>query len=256
MRIQFLGTGTSAGVPCIGCDCAVCSSDDPRNKRLRASLYVEAGGTHILVDTPPDFRTQALTYRVPRVDAVLLTHAHADHILGFDDIRRYNTMQGCVIPTYGSPETLADMRKTFDYVGTEPVPGFYRPLVEFVEVAEPFVVGEVQVEPLLVTHSPGTAYGYRFEVDGLTVGYVPDCNGMSGEVVSRLAGVDVMVLDALKYKPHRSHFTVDESVAVLQQIGAGRSFLTHMCHALDHAETEKNLPESIRLAYDGLTLEW
>lgn len=255
MKIVFLGTGTSVGVPAIGCTCPVCLSDNPRNKRLRSSLYVEAAGTHIVVDTTPDFRTQALAFGIVRVDAVLLTHSHADHILGFDDIRRFNTLQECVIPVYGSPETVADMNRIFDYVHRDHPPGVYRPQVEFHKVADPFEIGKARITPMSVPHGPKQAYGYRIEADGRALGYFPDCSEMSDDTVSRLKGLDLMILDALRHRPHATHLTLEKSVELLKRIGAGRSFIIHMCHDLDHEETEKSLPESIHVSYDGLTVE-
>ncbi|MBM4148915.1 MAG: MBL fold metallo-hydrolase [Lentisphaerae bacterium] len=259
MKAVFLGTGTSAGVPVIGCACAVCRSSDPKNRRRRTSLYLSAGGTHLVVDTPPDFRDQALEYGIERVDAVLFTHAHADHIFGFDDIRRFNTMQGEVIPAFAPPATVEHLRRVFDYISTEEEPGVYRPLIEFVGVEGPFEVGAFRVEPLPVRHDPRgrPTVGYLVSEEGRSIGYVPDCVEMSDAVIERLRGVDVMVLDALRvHPPHMSHFTVDESLEVLRRIGAGKSFLIHMCHDLDHEETNRLLPDGISLSYDGMTLDW
>jgi phosphoribosyl 1,2-cyclic phosphate phosphodiesterase len=257
VKIVTLGTGTSVGVPMIGCSCAVCASPDPRNRRLRSSLYVEAAGIHIVVDTPPDFREQMLRYRVPRLDAVLFTHSHADHIFGLDDIRRFNTLQGGPIPVCAAAEPLADLRRVFYYVERGDVPpGTYRPQIEFREIAAPFEVGSIRVEPLPVIHGRGTTLGFRFECEGRTLGYVPDCHEMPEDAERRLRGVDVMVLDGLRHRPHPTHLTVGVSVKLLQRIGAGKSYLIHMSHDLDHAATEESLPDGIRLAYDGMTLEW
>lgn len=257
MKIVFLGTGTSVGVPMIGCTCAVCRSTDPRNRRRRSSLYLEAGGVHVVVDTPPDFREQALQHRVPRVDAVLFTHSHADHVFGFDDIRRYNTMQGGVIPAYATGSALADLKRIFDYVETgSATSGTYRPQIEFREIVGPFDLGALRVEPLPVIHGPETTVGYRFEAAGRTLGYVPDCHEMPEATVARLQGLDVMVLDALRHRPHETHLTVADSLALLARIRAKRSYLVHMCHDLDHEETEKTLPPGVAPSYDGLMLEW
>jgi phosphoribosyl 1,2-cyclic phosphate phosphodiesterase len=256
MKIVFLGTGTSVGVPAIGCECAVCLSDDPRNKRLRSSLYVEAAGSHIVIDTSPDFRMQALTCRIPRVDAVMFTHSHADHVMGFDDIRRFNTMQDCVIPVYGSPATIADVNRIFDYVHDTHLPGLYRPRVEFNEFSGPFRIGEVAVEPMAVVHGPKPTHGYRLEAEGRTLGYFPDCGGMPDEVVDGLKGIDVMILDALRHRKHSTHFTLSRSIETLGKIGAERSFIIHMCHDLDHEETQRTLPETMFVSHDGRTVEW
>jgi phosphoribosyl 1,2-cyclic phosphate phosphodiesterase len=255
MKATFLGTGTSVGIPAIGCNCRVCRSTDVRNRRRRTSLYVEADGTGILVDTPPDFREQALTYHVPRVDAVLFTHGHADHVFGFDDIRRYNTMQQSRIPAYGSPATLDDLRRIFDYVDAEQEQGVFRPHIDFVATSGSFEVAGCRIVPLEVIHGNKPTQGYRIDCGGSSLAYRPDCHRMSDAVVALCRGVDVMVLDGLRHRPHSTHLTVAESVALLQRIGAPRSFLTHMCHDLDHADTEAGLPEDIRLAYDGLSLD-
>jgi phosphoribosyl 1,2-cyclic phosphate phosphodiesterase len=257
MKITFLGTGTSVGIPVIGCDCRVCRSKDPRNRRLRSSLYVQASGVHIVIDTSLDFREQALTFQVPRVDAVLVTHAHADHIFGLDDIRRYNTLQGMLIPVYASPGTVADLKRIFSYVNSDsPEPGVFRPRLDFVEVREPFPVGEVRVEPLPIVHGRVETYGYRLDAGGRSLGYVPDCKRMSDGTIERFRGVEVMILDGLRHRAHPTHQTLEESVALLKRIGARQSYLTHLCHDLDHEETQAALPPGVFVSHDGLTLEW
>jgi len=255
MKAVFLGTGTSVGVPIIGCDCAVCTSTDPRNRRRRTSLYLESDGTHVVVDTTPDFREQALQFKIPRVDAVLFTHSHADHIFGFDDIRRFNTMQDSVIPAYGSAETICDLRRVFNYIQTEKVPGVYRPRIEYMEITGPFDVGGIHVVPLHVIHGSKITMGFLFKGGGMTLGYVPDCLKMPDEAVEKLKGIDVMILDALRHKPHKTHLTLEDSVALLKRIGAKESYITHMCHDLDHCETGKLLPVNIHVSYDGLVIE-
>ncbi len=240
----------------IGCDCRVCKSNDPRNKRLRAALYIEAAGRHIIVDTPPDFRSQALAFNIKHVDDVLITHAHADHILGFDDIRRFNTIQDCVIPVYASADTIADMKRIFDYIKEEKTAGLYRPLATFNTVSEPFNIGNVRVDPLPVDHGPMTTQGYLFRAEGKTFAYVPDCRAMDNSIITKLQGIDVMILDGLRHRPHIAHFTIEECVAVLKQIKARRSYIVHICHDIDHEEMQKNLPDSIYMSYDGLVLDW
>lgn len=257
MKVVFLGTGTSSGVPVIACDCPVCTSSDPRNKRRRTNLYVVAGGTHIIIDTPPDFREQALTFRIPRVNGVLITHSHADHIFGLDDIRRYNTIQRSAIPVYAGPATIRDLNRVFDYVRNPLLPeGTFRPNLDFTEVTGEFRIGSVAILPLVVVHGIAETLGFRLECEGRTLGYVPDCREMSEEIVGKLAGVDVMILDALRHRPHVTHLTVTESVETLRRIGARRSFLIHMCHDLDHEETQKSLPVSVEVSWDGLVVEW
>lgn len=257
MRLVFLGTGTSVGVPMIGCGCAVCTSADPRNRRRRTSAYLQGGGVSLVVDTAPDFRDQVLTFGVPRVDAVLFTHSHADHIFGFDDIRRFNLMQGGLIPAYASAETVADLKRVFNYVITEPPSaGRYRPRTEFRVIAGPWRMGGLEIEPLDVVHGHTRTLGFLFREGNRTLGYVPDCSEMPPATLERLRGADVMVLDALREKPHPTHLTVADSVALLERIGARKSYMVHMNHEVDHAGLEASLPDRIRAAYDGLTLEW
>jgi phosphoribosyl 1,2-cyclic phosphate phosphodiesterase len=259
MKVTFLGTGTSVGVPAIGCDCPVCRSSDPRNVRRRSSLYVQAAGLHVVVDTSIDFRDQALRFGVRRVDAVFVTHAHADHVFGLDDLRRFNTLQDEAIPVWGDADTLADLRRIFNYVTeTGNRPGFYEPRIAFRELTGPVTLadGRVTVEPLPVIHGNKPTCGYRIDAEGKALGYVPDCHVLPDPALARLQGVDVMVLDALRHKPHRSHLTVDQSLALLDRIGAGRSFITHLCHDLDHEPTQACLGDKAEVPWDGLVVEW
>jgi phosphoribosyl 1,2-cyclic phosphate phosphodiesterase len=255
MRFVFLGTGTSVGIPAIGCACPVCQSADPRDKRRRASLYLEAAGRHLVIDTPPDFREQVLTFKVPRVDALLLTHSHTDHIVGFDDIRRFNLVQNQVIPVYGSQATLDDLLRIFPYIKNIPPPGLAYPRVELLPVTGPFRMGDIAVEPLAVEHAGIPTYGYRLEAEGLVMAYVPDCHAMDEEVIRRLRGIDVMILDALRPEAHPTHFTLAESVAMLGRIGARRSFITHLGHQLGHAQAQQSIPPGLTVPYDGLAIE-
>jgi phosphoribosyl 1,2-cyclic phosphate phosphodiesterase len=209
---------------------------------------------HIVVDTPPDFREQVLEYKIRQIDAVLFTHSHADHIFGFDDIRRFNTIQECLIPAYASPETLADLKRIFSYAEQEAIHGLYRPQVEFREITEPFNVGGIKVESLAVPHGPISALGFIFSAEGRRFGYFPDCMEMSDNAIKRLGNLDVMILDALKHHPHKTHMSVSESVKALKKINAKQSYLIHMCHELDHEETETNIPDNMFVSYDGLEI--
>lgn len=254
MNIVFLGTGTSVGVPVIGCDCGVCRSPDPRNNRLRSSLYVVAGDLCLVIDTSPDFRQQALRHRIPRVDAVLVTHSHADHIFGLDEVRRYNTLQNAVIPVYAGAETVKDLKRIFNYIYVEAPPGTFRPRLDMIPVEAPFALGSVIVTPVPVIHGHVKTFGFRVDADGHSLGYVPDCRDMPESSLALFRGVTVMILDALRNTSHATHLTVAESVALLGRIGAGRSFLTHLGHDLDHAATQAALPAGIEVSWDGLAI--
>ncbi|MFA6172060.1 MAG: MBL fold metallo-hydrolase [Kiritimatiellales bacterium] len=265
MKFTFLGTGTSHGIPMIGCHCTVCRSGNPKNKRRRCSLYVQAGGKHLLFDTPPDLRDQVLTFGVERVDAVFITHPHADHIFGFDDIRRFSDMQKEHIHVYGSPATIASMRTKFDYVD-KPSHSFGGvPRVIFTETDAPVEAGGTRVTPVPVMHGEDRIYGYLVEADGKRLAYIPDCSGIPEErfhppspegsgVTGLLENLDVMILDGLRPGKHATHFSIEESVEHLQRIGARRSFLTHLTHHSDHDALQASLPAGIEVPWDGLTV--
>jgi phosphoribosyl 1,2-cyclic phosphate phosphodiesterase len=252
VEIQFLGTGTSQGVPMIGCRCDVCLSSDPRDKRWRPSVIVRTdAGKSILIDTSADFRAQALAFDITRIDAVLFTHSHADHIFGLDETRRFNTLQRDTIPLYGDAQTIADIRRVFDYAfrksdgGNEYVPRL-NPFV----VLGPFCFGREDVVPVPVWHGPRQILGYR--IGGFA--YLTDCSRVPDESWPLLEGVEVLVVGALRDRPHPSHFTVAEAVETAARAGARRTWFTHMCHDLGHAATNARLPAGVELAYDGLNV--
>lgn len=254
VTVLFLGTGTSHGVPMIGCDCAVCRSPDPRDTRLRPSIHVTADdGTSIVVDTTPDFRQQALRYDLRRVDAVLYTHTHADHILGLDELRRYNHLTRRAVPLYGDAFTLAELRRVFAYAFDPDGPkgGGVPDLVLHTIAEAPFTVGGQVIEPIPVRHGEWTILGFRFG----RFAYLTDCSGIPEASFARLWGLDVLVLDALRHRPHPTHFTVAEALVAAARIGARRTFFTHLCHDLPHEATSAMLPPGVALAYDGLRLE-
>ncbi len=240
----------------IGCDCDVCKSKNPRNRRTRTGLYVEAGGKTFVIDTSPDFREQVLRFGVRHIDAVFFTHSHADHIFGFDDIRRFNTIQNHQsIDAYAAPETLVDLKRIFDYVMPQKIPGVYRPLIEFKPIAAPMAIGTAKIEPIYVEHGNKYTQGYIITEECKQFAYVPDCAYMPEATFNRVKNIDIMVLDGLRHTPHSTHYTIEECVDVLQKINAEKSYVTHICHELSHEYLEKNLPADIFPSFDGLTIE-
>jgi phosphoribosyl 1,2-cyclic phosphate phosphodiesterase len=237
----------------IGCECSTCRSTDPRDRRLRPSIFVEPDdGTSVLVDAGPDLREQALTHRIRRVDAVLFTHGHADHILGMDDIRRFNVLQQRPMPCYGDARTIADVRQTFAYAfnpATQKGGGLPQ-IVTFTILGE-FSVGRQEVVPVALYHGARPILGLRFGA----FAYLTDCNRIPDPSWALLDGLEVLVIDALRDRPHPTHFSLEEAIAASRRIGARRTYFTHMCHDLPHAATSARLPEGMELSYDGLIVE-
>jgi phosphoribosyl 1,2-cyclic phosphate phosphodiesterase len=252
LKITFLGTGTSSGVPMIGCDCSVCGSTDPRDKRFRPSVLVETDdGQSLLVDAGPDLRTQALAHGIRRVDALLFTHGHADHILGLDEIRRFNVMQRQAMACFGDPQTLREIRTVFAYAFNPATPrGGGIPQLDLFAIAGPFCIGKQEVVPVPIFHGGRPILGLRFGA----FAYLTDCSRIPDESWSLLEGLDVLVLGALRETPHPTHFSLSEAVAAAQRIAPRRTYFTHMCHDLGHAATSARLPEGVELAYDGLVI--
>lgn len=252
MRITVLGSGTSVGVPTIGCHCAVCTSTDPRDQRLRPSVLVSYGGHNVLIDTTPDFRTQALRARIDRLDAVVFTHSHADHMMGLDDVRPFNFRQQSQIPIYASEPTMEAIHRCFPYIFDNKKKESNVPKLEpHVIGTVPFDVLGVPWRPIPIFHGSQTVFGFRFG----EAAYLTDHSLIPETSLSLLRGLDVLFLDALRYRPHPTHSTVEQSIATVQATQPKRAFFTHICHDLSHEHAESLLPPDIRLAYDGLEIE-
>jgi phosphoribosyl 1,2-cyclic phosphate phosphodiesterase len=252
LRVTMMGSGTSTGIPVIGCTCRVCQSANPKNRRwrpgLKIELKMETEDRVILVDTPTDLREQALRFGLPRVDAILFTHPHADHIYGLDDVRIFNFRQRAAIPCYGSEETLRNVRRAFAYVFEAGQEGGGKPQLELHPVREPFELLGRTFVPVPVWHGEMEVFGYR--IGGFA--YVTDCNLIPEPSFQLLEGVEVLVLDALRHRPHPTHFSVEQAVEVAERIGARRTIFTHMTHEVDHDDP---LPAGVELGYDGLVFD-
>jgi len=237
----------------IGCNCATCRSTDPRDRRLRPSIYIDVPDyAQLLVDTATDLRQQALRYDISHVDAVLFTHAHADHILGLDDLRSFNALQGTPIPCYANREAWETIRRQFSYVFEGPLQlGGGVPQLTTNEIRAPFFIRGVRIVPVPLWHGKLPILGFRFG----NFAYLTDCNRIPDEAWPLVDGVEFLVLDALRDEPHETHFTLGEAVAAAQRIGPHRAYFTHMTHDLPHAKTNARLPRGIELAYDGLVLD-
>lgn len=256
MRLIFLGTGTSFGVPQIGCQCRTCTSPDPRDRRTRTAALIEAGGKRLLIDTPPELRLQLVAAGVDRVDAVLYTHAHADHVHGIDDLRAISVKQGASVPAYGPAATMAELTARFRYVFDRAVlagPGTSKPelTAHALEPGRRTAVAGVPVLALALPHGDHSVFGYRVG----PVAYLTDAKSIPDDVAAQLAGIEVLVLNALLPRPHPLHLSIPEAVAAAQRIGARRTFLTHLTHDAPHADLAARLPSGVAPAYDGLVIE-
>ena len=251
LTITVLGSGTSVGVPTIGCHCKVCTSTEPRDNRLRPSIVIRYRGHSVLIDTTPDFRQQALRIGLERLDAVLFTHSHADHVMGLDDIRPFNFRQPGSIPIFGSEETLDSIRRSFPYIFDDTPSESSIPRIDArVLDGTPFDLFGIQFTPIPLWHGRGKIYGFRFH----TAAYLTDHSDIPPESLNLLHGLDVLFLDALRHKPHPTHSTVERSLAWVRQLEPARAWFTHISHDLPHERTEGQLPEHVRLAYDGLEI--
>ena len=256
MRLTFLGTGTSFGVPQIGCHCPTCTSSDPRDRRTRTGALVETRGKRLLIDTPPELRLQLVAAGVDRVDAVLYTHAHADHVHGIDDLRALSVRQGAVLPAYGPAATMAELAAKFPYIFDPAIlaqPGTSKPelAAHVLEAGRTVSIAGVSVLPLALPHGDHGVFGYRVG----PVAYLTDVKTIPDAAAAQLAGLEVLVLNALLPLPHPLHLSIPEAVAAAQRIGARRTFLTHLTHDATHADLAARLPAGVAPAYDGLVIE-
>jgi len=255
VRLVFLGTGTSYGVPQIGCGCRTCTSSDPRDRRTRTAALIESGGRRLLIDTPPELRLQLVTAGVGSVDAVLFTHAHADHVHGIDDLRAFSARQRAPLDVYGAASTLAELERRFAYIfdRAPAQPGTSKPELA-ARPLEPDGEAEIAgmpVRALALPHGDRTVLGYRVG----PIAYLTDAKAIPEAALARLVGLEVLVLNALLPRPHPLHLSIPEAVAAAQRIGARRTFLTHLTHATLHAELAASLPAGVTPAYDGLVID-
>ncbi|SKC53064.1 MBL fold metallo-hydrolase [Ohtaekwangia koreensis] len=252
MKVTFLGTGTSQGVPVIACTCEVCSSLDFRDKRLRTAIHIQIQEQSWVVDTGPDFRQQMLREYIQRLDAVIFTHAHRDHTAGLDDVRAYNFLQQMDMPIYGTQPTLDQLKVEYAYAFEKNAPlGLPRLDLRIID-DKPFSIQGIEIIPLPVMHLRMPVYGYRFG----NFSYITDANFIPDETFERLKGTEVLVLNALQHERHVSHFNLTEALAMAEKINPKKTYLLHMSHKLGlHAAIEKELPANVRLAYDGLQLD-
>jgi phosphoribosyl 1,2-cyclic phosphate phosphodiesterase len=250
MKITILGSGTSTGIPMVGCHCPVCSSKDPRDKRTRTSLLVENDGFYILVDTSTDLRIQAIRENIPTIDAVLFTHAHADHIHGIDDLRGFHFLHKNIIPCYATQVTLDEINSKFSYIFSEHTRDGYHQLLEPHAIGGEFELFSLEITPIPLVHGNMLTTGYRFG----SFAYLTDCSNFTDSSLALLQNLDILVIDALRYTPHPNHFNIAGAIIAAQRIGARRTYLTHLTHDVPHTD-EAKLPADFYFAYDGLSFE-
>ncbi len=249
VELLFLGTGTSAGIPMIGCHCEVCSSTDPRDKRTRPSVVISQGETRVLVDTTPELRLQAVANSVDFIHAVVYTHAHADHIMGLDDVRRFNAVKKGPLDVWADAPTHESLQKCFGYAFRDPTGlSVFRPHLVPRAIEGPFEIGPMTWIPVPLQHGEQRILGFRVG----KLAYCTDTNHIPESSFDLLRDLDVLVLDALQYKPHTTHFSIDQAIEASRRIGAKNTYFTHIAHAVGHAKVDEELPEGIHLSYDGL----
>jgi phosphoribosyl 1,2-cyclic phosphate phosphodiesterase len=251
LQLTVLGSGTSMGVPTLACHCAVCDSSDPRDKRTRPSILLAYNGHNVVIDTTPDFRFQAMREKLDRLDAILYTHGHADHVLGLDDIRPYNLKQRGAIPIYSSAETQATLRRQFAYIFDDAPTVSSLPRVEMHTINGPFDLFGLKIVPIPANHGPTSVLGFRFG----NAAYLTDFSSVAEKSKELLRGLDNFILDALRYTPHPMHSNVEQSLALINELKPKRAWFTHICHDLGHEQANAKLPEEVQLSYDGLKFE-
>ena len=256
LNVLFLGSGTSTGVPVIGCECEVCRSDDPRNKRLRSSILVRSSTTTLLVDSSPDLRVQALQHHIIAIDAVLYTHEHIDHTVGFDEMRAFCWRRTDRLPLYAGTGCLAHLKRMFGWAFDEnnTYQGYIRPAAHD-HAGKPFMVGDIEVTPVPVIHATVETYGYVFRSGGMSFGYIPDIQELPEVSAPLLMQLDALAIDGLRYRPHRTHFCVDDTVAVMKRLQPKRGYITHVGHEVEYQALCDYLPDFMTAAYDGLLVE-
>lgn len=254
-ELTILGTGTSVGVPVIGCKCRVCLSEDPRNRRTRSSIHVRTGGTSVLVDSGPDLREQALREDLSKVDAVIYTHDHVDHVVGFDELRAFCWHRDSPLPLYARPCCMATLRTMFGWAFSSGniYSGYIKPDPRLID--GPFSIGDLRITPLLVEHANTETHGFLFESPGApAIAYIPDAKRVPPETIALLRRADILILDALRTKPHPTHLSTDEALEVIAETGVPQAWLTHLSHENDHHELEATLPAGVRVAWDGMKI--
>ena len=251
MQITFLGTGTSHGVPVIACDCEVCQSDNPKNKRMRTSIHIKSKEYNVLIDTPPEMRLELINNNIKRVDSVLMTHSHADHIMGFDDIRALNWFQQKEMPVYADKKTLKNIKRVFPYIFSEENPGGGVPQVILKEIKKELIFKDLNVKAVPIYHGDNKILGYRIN----NFAYLTDCSEVPESSFKLLKGIEYAAVDALRFEKHPTHMSVDEAIELINNLNLKHGYLTHISHRLDHDKLNEYLPEHVSPAYDGLSID-
>ncbi len=251
MKVIILGCGTSTGVPIIGCRCSTCTSPNPKNKRMRTSVFVQTHGKNILIDTATDLRFQALAHNITRIDAVLYTHSHADHTHGIDELRTYNFVNKMVIPCYASPQMVSNIKSNFKYIFDGSYASGGKPQLEITPITGDFDFYGIRIIPIEIYHAEWLIFGYRIG----KMAYLTDCSKIPEESLTKLKGLDLLIIDALRYTPHIAHFSVGQAIEATNRIKPNLAVLTHMGHELEYEELSRRLPENIIPAYDGMEFE-